>query len=301
MDPFSDLTLFVQERGDTVLLGAEYRGAAVGRSEARRVLDSFHAALAACCRRPHHTVGELLAETAAASYAEAAAQWDVVQPSRALDATWQLIRATNAHLEANEPVPPGAAGGEGLLLVVAERDLGSEEGLGAAQVGGGEVASNPRGREWGIAREIRLTDAARSSPMLAGKPPVFDGFIMHLDEVTRLPEGTPRLATNAHTPVQAAILERGTASFWSTQYHPEYNLYEMGRLIAARAGALVREGFFSDEAAVAAYASKMLDLAADPDSQILREELGVGDDLIDPQIREVELRNWLRFVDSRAR
>ena len=25
------------------------------------------------------------------------------QPSRALEATWQLIRATNAHLEANEP------------------------------------------------------------------------------------------------------------------------------------------------------------------------------------------------------
>ena len=29
--------------------------------------------------------------------------WAAVQPSRALDATWQLIRATNAYLEANEP------------------------------------------------------------------------------------------------------------------------------------------------------------------------------------------------------
>ena len=29
--------------------------------------------------------------------------WEVVQPSRALEATWQLIRATNAHLENNEP------------------------------------------------------------------------------------------------------------------------------------------------------------------------------------------------------
>ena len=29
--------------------------------------------------------------------------WDVVAPSRALDATWSLIRATNAFLEANEP------------------------------------------------------------------------------------------------------------------------------------------------------------------------------------------------------
>ena len=33
------------------------------------------------------------------------------QPSRALEATWSLIRATNSHLEANEPwkAEPGAA------------------------------------------------------------------------------------------------------------------------------------------------------------------------------------------------
>ena len=170
----------------------------------------------------------------------------------------------------------------------------------ASLVGGGEVAVNPRGREWGIARDIRLTDAARTSPMHAGKPEVFDGFIMHLDEVTNLPEGTPLLATNAHTHVQAAIIEDGAASFWSTQYHPEYNLYEMGRLIAARGAALVREGLFPDEAAVAAYAAKMMKLSVNPDSLELREELGVGDDIIDPQIREVELRNWLRFIDSRT-
>lgn len=169
----------------------------------------------------------------------------------------------------------------------------------ASLVGGGEVAVNPAGREWGIARTIQLTDAAGESPLHNGKPAVFDGFIMHLDEVTRLPEGVPLLATNDHTHVQAAIVDNGTASFWSTQYHPEYNLYEMGRLIAARGAALVREGFFPDEAAVATYADKMIALAANPDSSELRDELNVGDDLIDPQIREVELRNWLQFVDSR--
>lgn len=169
----------------------------------------------------------------------------------------------------------------------------------AALVAGGEVAVNPRGREWGIARDIQLTDAGRTSPMHEGKPEKFDGFIMHLDEVTRLPEGTPLLATNEHTPVQAAIVESGDAAFWSTQYHPEYNLHEMGRLIAARGEALVREGFFPDEEAVAVYAAKMMALHADPDSVELREELGVGDDIIDPQIRELELRNWLRFIDSR--
>jgi methionyl-tRNA synthetase len=52
-----------------------------------------------------------LADAAAAAYAGAAAAWDVVAPSRALDATWSLIRATNAYLEANEPwrAQPGPA------------------------------------------------------------------------------------------------------------------------------------------------------------------------------------------------
>ncbi len=170
----------------------------------------------------------------------------------------------------------------------------------ASLVAGGEVAVNPRGREWGIARGIELTDAAHASPLHAGKPAVFDGFIMHLDEVTRLPEDTPLLATNAHTRIQAAIIDSGEASFWSTQYHPEYNLYEMGRLIAARAVALVKEGHFPDEGSVAAYAAKMIELHDNPDSDDLRDELSIGDDIIDPYIRELELRNWLRFIDARS-
>jgi GMP synthase (glutamine-hydrolysing) len=170
----------------------------------------------------------------------------------------------------------------------------------AALVGGGEIAVNPRGREWGIARGIELNDAARNSPMLAGKPARFDAFIMHLDEVKRLPEGTVSLGGNAHTPIQAAVLETGNAAFWGTQYHPEYNLHEMGRLIAARAAALVKEGHFADEESVANYATDMKALYANPDSTELRARLEVGDDIIDPAIREVELRNWLRFIDSRV-
>lgn len=170
----------------------------------------------------------------------------------------------------------------------------------AAQVGGGKVEVNPRGREWGIARGIKLNEAAQSSPMLAGKPAIFDAFIMHLDEVTKLPEGTVSLGGNTHTPIQAAVVENGEACFWGTQYHPEYNLHEMGRLIASRAEALVREGHFPDEEAVATYASDMKALHANPDSAELRKRLEIGNDIIDPQIREVELRNWLKFIDARV-
>jgi len=44
-----------------------------------------------------------LATIAAEAYTDAAAAWQAVQPSIALDATWRLLRETNAYLEANEP------------------------------------------------------------------------------------------------------------------------------------------------------------------------------------------------------
>ncbi len=52
---------------------------------------------------PAPDAGSPLAAVATEAYAETAAAWDRVQPSVALDATWRLIRETNAHLEANEP------------------------------------------------------------------------------------------------------------------------------------------------------------------------------------------------------
>ena len=52
-----------------------------------------------------------LATSAAEAYAATAAAWADVQPSRALEATWSLIRATNAYLETHEPwkLDPGPA------------------------------------------------------------------------------------------------------------------------------------------------------------------------------------------------
>ena len=44
-----------------------------------------------------------LAEHARTAVEDTISHWEQVQPSRALEATWGLIRATNAHLENNEP------------------------------------------------------------------------------------------------------------------------------------------------------------------------------------------------------
>jgi GMP synthase (glutamine-hydrolysing) len=40
----------------------------------------------------------------------------------------------------------------------------------AAVAAGGEVKKNPKGREWGLARDIQRTAAGRGSLLLAGKP-----------------------------------------------------------------------------------------------------------------------------------
>jgi GMP synthase (glutamine-hydrolysing) len=163
----------------------------------------------------------------------------------------------------------------------------------AAVAAGGAVAKNPKGREWCLARDIRLTDAGRQAPLMAGKPERFDGFIMHLDEVTRLPPGATLLATGGHTRVQALEVRHGRGTFWATQYHPEFNLKEMARLIAARAAPLTQEGFFAGEEAVAAFAARLEALHADPRSAALRAALQIGDDILDAAIREQELRNWV--------
>jgi len=166
----------------------------------------------------------------------------------------------------------------------------------AAVAAGGQVAKSPKGREWGIAKDITLTKAGEKSKLLKGKPKVFDGFIMHLDEVVKLPENTQILAGNKHTKVQAIEVYSDKGSFFGAQYHPEYNLFEMARLIQARAKALVEEQFFQNFDQVTEYTQKLKKLHKEPESSILGKELDIGAGVLDPKIREQELRNWLEFI-----
>ncbi|MBT8346352.1 MAG: type 1 glutamine amidotransferase [Desulfofustis sp.] len=163
----------------------------------------------------------------------------------------------------------------------------------AAVAAGGEVEKNPRGREWSIGRNIRLTEEGKQALFLRGKPKVYDGFVMHLDEVTKVPEGGTILAYNDHCRVQALEVHHKKGTFWAAQYHPEYNFLEMAKLIAARATPLIAEGFFAQTKEVQRYADDMIALHKDDSNLHLRKKLGVDDDIIDQRIREQELRNWI--------
>jgi GMP synthase (glutamine-hydrolysing) len=172
----------------------------------------------------------------------------------------------------------------------------------AAAGAGGVVAANPRGREMGFARKIRLTSSGLQHPMFEGKPTVYNGFTSHLDEITQLPPQGALLASNDFTHVQAMEVKHRKGVFWGLAYHPEYDLHEMARLITARAPKLVREGFFQNQEALLEYVEKLETLHKDPSRKDLRWELDIDDDVLSDQVRQAEFRNWInRVVLSRSR
>ena len=166
----------------------------------------------------------------------------------------------------------------------------------AAVAAGGKVGANPRGREMGVARKILLTAEGRNHPMYEGKPPTFDAFICHLDEVTEFPEGSTLLATNRFTHVQGLEVRHLNGVFWGVQYHPEYTVGDLGSLANARIEPLVREGFFQDEEAAKHYVSRLKTLEADPARTDIQWDMGLDEDVLDDDIRQLELINWLRSV-----
>src|SRR5262245_52091196 len=109
---------------------------------------------------------------------------------------------------------------------------------------GGAVHKNPKGREIGFARAVRLTPAGASHPMYRGKAEVFDAVTVHLDEVATLAPGTTVLARNEMSDVQAAEIRTRHASVWATQYHPELSLADMAVIVRRFGSMLVQEGFF---------------------------------------------------------
>ncbi len=81
--------------------------------------------------------------------------------------------------------------------------------------GGGAVRPNPRGRELGVGRNIRLTDAGRVHAVYVDKPQAFSAPTVHLDEVETVAPGTTLLATHAFTQVQAFELRGARAVPWA--------------------------------------------------------------------------------------
>jgi GMP synthase (glutamine-hydrolysing) len=160
---------------------------------------------------------------------------------------------------------------------------------------GGSVRKNPKGREIGFGRGIRLTEAGRKHPMYVGKADVFNAPTMHLDEVEALAPGATVLASNAMSQVQSIELRHGGAAAWAVQYHPEYPLRELAAIVRRTGTRLIGEGFLSGEDDLEAFARDLDALDRDPACKRLAWRHGVSINVLDPKLRTSEIANWIEF------
>ena len=158
---------------------------------------------------------------------------------------------------------------------------------------GGVVRRNPKGREIGFGRRIRLTASGRGHPMYAGKDEVFNAVTVHLDEVETVSPGTQVLSSNLTSAVQSAEIRCGEAVAWGTQYHPEYTLGDIAATLRRYGKTLVDDGFFPDEANLLAYSKELDMINADPTIKWLAWRHALDQVILDKAIRVKEISNWL--------
>jgi GMP synthase (glutamine-hydrolysing) len=160
---------------------------------------------------------------------------------------------------------------------------------------GGSVRRNPKGREIGFGRGIRLTEAGRKHPMYVGKLDVFNAPTVHLDEVEALPDCATVLSTNAMSAVQSAEFRTGASIAWGVQYHPEYPLRELAAIVRRIGTGLIGEGFFADEAGVIAFSQDLDALDKDPACKRLSWLHGISQNVLNKKLRVSEVANWIEF------
>ena len=95
--------------------------------------------------------------------------------------------------------------------------------------------------------------------------------------------------------VQAVDVKYKNGSFWATQYHPEYDLKEMARLIIAREEKLTNEGYFKSHKDMVQYTNTLEAISKDPSRKDLRWMAAIDDDLLTDDIRQCEFVNWLQY------
>ena len=91
-------------------------------------------------------------------------------------------------------------------------------------------------------------------------------------------------------------VEHENGVFWATQYHPDYDLHEVARLIVAREEKLIKYGFFKSAKDLAHYVDDLETIFADPTRKDLRWKYAIDDDVLDATIRQQEFVNWINKI-----
>lgn len=160
---------------------------------------------------------------------------------------------------------------------------------------GGSVRANPNGREIGIGRDIKLSEAGAAHPMYDGKDSPFDALEVHLDEVETIPDGAVVLASNDMSEVQALALETDDVDFWGVQYHPEFDFATVALVMKRLKQLLQDEEIAKSDAEVEEWiaAFSKMDVEDAARRKAFRK-FDLTRSVTEPAHRHLEISNWLK-------
>lgn len=154
----------------------------------------------------------------------------------------------------------------------------------ATTVAGGEVARSNKGLEFGMAKDITLTEAASKSPFFSRRKSGYSALCIHFDEVVKTPKNALVLAYNSHSKVQALAFDYKKSSFFGVQYHPELKTSDLAKIASLLSEKLIDSGRFASGAEVEEFVAR----------------LSVGKDLpkeiVDYQLHTQEIKAWLEHL-----
>ena len=169
----------------------------------------------------------------------------------------------------------------------------------AAHVAGAKIGINPKGREFGISHDIKLTAKGKTHPMMAGKELVYNGFTSHRDMIIEAPAHVEVLSSNNACPYQAIAVKYLQGEFWATQYHPEYDYEELAALSLARKVGLLADGLYPNAEAIETMSRELVEFYYHPDRLHIADKYDMPYELVRFDERTTEVRNWIKVFFTR--
>ena len=150
----------------------------------------------------------------------------------------------------------------------------------AVTAAGGEVKKATKGSHRGIASNIEINEIGLNHPLYKNKDEKFNTPAFNFDEVSELPKNAILLSSDKVNNVMGISFNAGNSEIIGLQYHPDYEYFQMLKLIEGRKERLfVNKNFLNEKE----YENHI--------SYIKSQN-----ELLDFNNRTCEVRNWLNYL-----
>ena len=147
---------------------------------------------------------------------------------------------------------------------------------------GGKANPGKNGAHIGIASDVIINNEGQKHFIYKDKKKIFTSPAFKFDEVSTLPKGSILLSSDKVNNVMGVSFNAGNSEIIGLQYHPDYEYFQMLKLIAGRKEKLfVNKNFLNEEE----YESHI--------SYIKSEN-----ELLNFNDRTCEVRNWLNYIKN---